>query len=362
MQITLNIIVSLAFMFWPFIFMMSPMMLDAPGSENNKANLTFIVLLLSYPIGISLLLWLFGGNYFGVNGLVLSIISTIVVVIAFSIFGYFGMLSNLARGIANSGYSIADNRVYYDGKLIEGADSGSFVILENDRYSFSISRYARDENYFYNDGVIVEGVISDNLQKTDINGDTYWQNSTQIIYGDQILAGANPDSFAGFEGFGGWAYSISNEQYFVYIYGKRLPDVDRKSFTPLNEFIAKDKNHIFEKENIILLGADAQSFELCDDHDFGKDNDHVYYMAHLQPFSIKDIDVESFEILDRGFLRDRNHIYYTHQYKSIEKLEQVDAASFEVTAYDESTNSDARDKNHYYYGEKIMGNRTLLSR
>ncbi len=337
--------------------MMSPMMLDAPGSENNKSNITYLVVFLSYPIGISLVLWLFSGNYFGVSGVTLLIVSTVVVVTACSVFGYFGMLSNLARGIANSGYSIANNGVYYDGKLIDLADAESFVILENAKNSSSISKYAKDKKYFYHNGDVVEGVKTDNLQQFAVGGDTYWRNSTQVIYDDQVLAGANPENIAGFESFRGWAYSISNNQFNAYIHGKSLPDVDRESFTPLNEFFAKDRHHIFEKDTIILAAADAQSFELFEDHDFGKDNKHVYYLTHMQPFLIQDIDVDSFEILDRGYVRDKDHIYYTHQYKSIEKLEHIDAASFEVTGYDELTDSDSRDKNRYYYGVKIVGDR-----
>ena len=359
MQIFINIFITFALMFWPFVFAMSPMMLDVPGSDNDKSQLVFIVLLLSYPISISLLLWIFGGSYFGVRGFTLTIISTIVIAIAFAVFGYFGMLSNLAKGIANSGYSIANNEVYYDGKRIDGADSASFVILDGDKFGHSISRYAKDRNQFYYGGVVVKGAIPDNLKKVDIDGDIYWLNSTQIIYDNMILLGANPDQFFGFEGFRyrGWTYSINNEQYFVYINGKHLPDVDRDSFTPLNEFVAKDKHHIYEKDEIILPEAEAESFELFEDHSFGKDKNHVYYMAHVKPFAVEDIDIESFEILDWSYLRDKNHIYYTHQYKSIEKLEQIDVASFEVTDYDESTNSHARDKSHYYYGAKIVGNR-----
>ena len=125
----------------------------------------------------------------------------------------------------------------------------------------------------------------------------------------------------------------------------------------MGDFIAKDEGHVFEQDKIILPDAEAKSFELLDDHDFGKDNYNVYYLSHSQPFAIKGIDVESFEILGRSYLRDKNHIYNTHQYESIEKLELVDAASFEATNYDATTNSDAKDKNHYYYDGEIVGDR-----
>lgn len=346
-------------MFWPFIFMMSPMMFDAPGSENDKSSVISALLFLSYPIVISLVLWMFGGNYFGVNGFTLTIISTAVIVLGFTVFGYFGMLSNLAKGIANSGYSIANSEVYYDGNRIDDADSESFVVLEGEGYSYNNLWHAKDKNYLYYSGVIVQGANTENLKPVKVYDDTYWLNSTQVIYGDGILPGANPDQFSGFEGIGlrGWTYSIRDEQYFVYFYGKRLPDVDRDSFTPLSEFFAKDKHHIFEKDQAILPDADAESFELFEDHSFGSDKNRIYYLAHTQPFSIKDIDKESFEILGWNYLGDKNHIYLIHQYKSIEKLDQIDVASFEVTAYDELTRSHARDKNHFYYDGEVVSNR-----
>ncbi len=359
MKIVANILITLAFMFWPILFAMSPMMLAAPGTENDKSQVGFVILLLSFPVAISLLLWIFGGSYFGISGLKLTIISTAVVVSGLTVFGYFGMYLNLTKGISNSGYSVAAGRVYYDGKVIEGADSESFSILEDDRYGSSIAYSAKDGSHLYHAGVIVQGAIPGNLKRIKINNETYWVNATQVILDDRVLQDANPQEFYGFENhdYSGWTYSTIGQRYTVYIHGKRLPGVDRDSFTPLSEFFAKDKNHIFKQDEIILPEANAEDFELLEYYDFGKDKNHIYYLAHLQPFAIKGIDVESFEILERGFLRDKNHVYVTHQYSSITRLEQADAASFEVTGYEDSTDSDARDKNHYYYGEKVVGNR-----
>ena len=46
-----------------------------------------------------------------------------------------------------------------------------------------------------------------------------------------------------------------------------------------------------------------------------------------------------------------------HQYESIQPLEQADVASFEVTGYDDTSKSEARDKNYFYYDGKIVANR-----
>ena len=356
MQILINIAATFAFMFWPMMFMMSPMMLGAPGADNDKDQLKTVILLLSYPIGISIFFWLFGIHYFGIDGFTLTIISSGIIAIALSIFGYFGMLLNLYRGIANSGYSVANHKVYYDAKLIKAADSDSFSIFDDDLLR-SCSRYAKDKLHFYYNGKTVEGFGIDGIYQRKIGGDTYWFNQNQVLYDDRILIGANPDNFDSFDEYTEWTYSISKEQFSVFKYGKRLPAVDKESFIPLSSYLAKDSNHIFKTDEIILPDADAQSFELFEDHSFGKDKNHIYYLETKEPFAIQGVDPASFEILDRGYLKDINHVYRIIQYEDIEKLEQADVASFEATPYDEASQSEARDKNHYYYDGKIVGNR-----
>lgn len=343
-------------MFWPLLLMMSPMMFDAPGSENDKSHATSMMLVLCYPIGLFILLWIFGGSYFGYSGLKLVIISGVIVVGALSVFGYFGMLLNLQKGIANSGYSVVDHNVYYDGKLLEGADGASFNTLSVERLR-GTPKYAKDKNSLYYSGKIVEGASIKALTIKIINMDEYWLNNEQVIYDGKILPDANPAEIEGFEGFTGWVYSMSEGRYIVYSYGVPLPAVDKSSFSPLNDFIAKDKHHVFEKHNIILKDADAVTFELLDDHSFGRDKNHVYYISTKIPFAVEGIDPDSFEILDRGYLKDKDNVYHVVQYERIEIMQQADVKTFEATQYDDVNKSEARDLKHYYYDGRIVGDR-----
>ncbi|MGV8934478.1 MAG: DKNYY domain-containing protein [Gallionellaceae bacterium] len=357
MQILINTVFTFVLMFWPIAMMMSPMMLDAPGSENDKGQLIIMMLFLCYPIGLFILLWLFGGSFFGVGGLKLAVVASVVIAIAFSVFGYFGMLANLHRGITNSGYSVADNKAYFRGKLIEGADAQSFNMLAENDGHYAGFNYATDKHFLYCDGKIVEGAIPDGIKKKFINTDAYLTNKTQVIYGDKILAGAHPGNFGGFDGFAAWTHSVNNDQYIVFNYGVPLPAVDKFTFTPLNDYIAKDKLHIFKNHIPILPAADAVSFVLLDNGDFAKDKHHIYYLATKSPFAVKDADPGSFKILERSYLKDKNNVYLVHQYESIEKLEHVIVGSFEATLYDDATNSEARDAKHYYYQGKVVGDR-----
>jgi hypothetical protein len=315
------------------------------------------MLVLCYPVGIFLLLGLTGTPYFGIGSLKLALISAVIIAIGFSMFGYYGLLSNTLKGIANSGYSVVGDEAYYDGKLIDHADGPSFAILYRDLYSFSRAYYAIDKQHLYYAGKVVPGALAEDIHEVENSRGMYWHNSQQIIYDDKVLPGANAGSFAVFEGFTGWSYSSNDDQYNVFCYGTALPVVDRDSFTPLNNFYARDKYRVFHKEKPILPEADAPSFELLPDHNFARDAHHVYYLATEQPFAIESTDPDSFEVLERGYARDSNHIYVVEQYLNVTKLEQADVDSFEVTQYDETTKSEAKDARHYYYDGKIVGDR-----
>ena len=357
MQTFINVVVTLILLPWPILLMMSPMMFDAPGSENSKNALIDLILILCYPVGIAVLYWLFGARYFGISGLTFTIISSVIVFSALSLFGFPERLQNLQKGITNSGYSVAENKVYYNAKPVEAADSESFHIFDAVESVLYMQDYARDKGHFYYLGNIVEGVTVDGLRRETINDETYWLNQNQVIYDDKILRGADPDNFSGFDGYPGWTHSVKDGQFIVFSYGDHLPIVDKESFTPLNEFYAKDKNQVFEKSRPILTEADAESFEFVDHSEFARDKDHVYYLSTEQPFAIAEADPESFEILDRGYAKDKNHVYHVIQYQSVEILRQADVSSFEVTKYDEKTKAEARDNRYLYNNGKVIGDR-----
>lgn len=354
MKIFMHIVVTFVLMFWPIMFMMSPMAFDAPGSDNNKSNVVGMMLTLCYPIGLFLILGMLGINYFGVNSFKLALVSLTIILIAFSLFGYFGLLFNALRGIANSGYSVVGDTAYNDGKPIDGADGKTFRVLDSRRYS-SLNHYALDRNHLYYDGKIVEDALAENIVEAGSGGSDYFRNSQQVIYRDMVLRGVAADGFAVFDRFANWAYSNIGSEYNVYYRGILLPAVEREAFVPLNDSFAKDKKQIFEGHTVVLTQADAASFELMRDRDFGKDNSQVYYLGTRPPVVVQDADPGSFEVLERGYARDRNHIFVIEQYANVVKLEQADIDTFEVTRYDDATKSEARDVNHYYYDGKVVG-------
>lgn len=359
MHIFINIAVTISLLLWlPFI-MMSPMIFDAPGSENDRRGVSHALIVLAYPLYIFLIMGVFGAKYFGVNSFICAGVSGAVIFCIFWLFGYFSMFRNLQRGIANSGYSITENAVYYNAKQIEHADRASFTLFnkENYQYEYSVSLYARDKFHFYFCGKVVEGVDPSNTHGEIVANDLYWLTDSQVILGNKILVGANPNNFSGYDGVTGWTYSTSQGETIIYSSGEALKNVDVASFQPLSDFIGKDKHHIFKKNDTILSGADAKSFELLPEHDFARDKHHVYYLATRNPVVIDGADPDSFEVLNRGYLKDKNHVYYVQQYERVNAMVMADPTSFVVTPYDEQTKSDANDKLHFYHGGEVVHTR-----
>lgn len=387
MQILAHSVVTLLLLFWLLLLMTSPMMFDAPGSDNKLKHVLVIMLVLAYPIGLFLILWLLGINYFGISSFKLAIISFAVISALFFVFGFFGMLLNLYKGIANTGYSTAKHKAYYNGKpiadsdgssfqffqgeghyqsayasdnkhiyyrgnIVEGGHGASFRILDSKPYSWS--EYAADRQHFYYRGRAVEGVSAVGLRKEIFHNESYWLNDSQVIYDGKVLAGANPDTFSDFDKYSGWTYSTDGEQYTVFNYGLALPPVDKATFTPLNSLIAKDKQHIFYKNQFILSGADAATFELLEGDYFARDKQFIYCLGEERSFAAEDIDPESFEILARNYLKDKHNVYFLSYHQRIETLAQADPRTFEVTGYDSDTETDARDKHHFYLNGKLV--------
>lgn len=351
MIVLLNIITTFLLLFWPMMFMMSPMAFDAPGSTNDSSKIYSLILILCYPIAIFTLYTIFNIDYFGFKTEKLLVISSVVILVLFIFFGYFSLLFNAILGIANDGYSVVNNKVYYDGKVIRHADPGSFIDLSPDRYSGD--RYAKDNNRVYYRGKVIEGVSSHNLKILEIAGDTYLKNDSYILLYGEIIPDANPDTFSAFKDINNWTYSITNSQFTAYFRGEKIASTDQITFTPLNEKIAKDNNNIYKYGEVVLNEADAKSFELIKYGRFAKDKNYVYLMDSNPPIKIDGIDTNSVEVLERDYLKDKNHIYFSGN-ENIETINEADVLSFTVTGYDHSTSSEAKDKNNFYFRGNII--------
>lgn len=359
MHIVMSIITTFALMAWPLIVMMSPMMLAAPGSQDNKTTVLSVMLFLLYPVAIFIFLGLFGINYLGLNSFLLAKISAIVVSVIFVFFGYSSLFINMIKGVPNSGYAVVNDTVYFSGKELTGADPNSFTAYDGQDYEneHSASLYASDKHSFYYFGKRVENVDPCNITGRLIGHTLYWFNDTQVVLRNQIIEAANPHTFACLDE--NWSYSETDGEYTIYYNAERLKSADFDSFRVLFGAYATDKSHLYYGADIIAPEADLKTFEILTTHyEFAHDINNIYYLSGSETHAVEGLDLNTFEELKRSYIKDKSAVYYHSYSDGVQRINEADVTSFAVTDYDETTHSDAGDKNYYYMRGEIVAAKT----
>jgi hypothetical protein len=124
-----------------------------------------------------------------------------------------------------------------------------------------------------------------------------------------LLFGCGPKESPFKERNGVWYYNLAP-----------IAEADAKSFQPLTEHYAKDKNRVYYAETYrdgrdyfttkrnrvwVIEGADAATFRYID-RGYARDRASMFFQGLF--FPVKDID--TFELLDYGFAKDRISGYY----------------------------------------------------
>src|SRR5690606_29224295 len=81
MLLIAQIITTFLLLFWPLLFMMSPMAFDAPGSENNRSHVIGMMVFLCYPIPLCAAYWIMGSELWGISGRTLTLIASAVIIL-----------------------------------------------------------------------------------------------------------------------------------------------------------------------------------------------------------------------------------------------------------------------------------------
>ena len=185
-----------------------------------------------------------------------------------------------------------------------------------------------------------------------ILGSNYSIYKGNVYYGNEILEGANPKT-AELIGF-----SLLKDDKNVYYMGKKIENADIISFKVLNEYSAKDKNHVYIGNSSIGLWKldkieNPETFEFLSDtintdSFYGKDRYNVYYINRIFlscfgtytwiGFKVEGINKDKVEVLNNWFIKDDKNIYFKGKI-----LEGVDYNTFEVLP-----NGDGKDKNRSY--------------
>ncbi|MFZ6656647.1 DKNYY domain-containing protein [Undibacterium sp. TJN19] len=358
MKLFLDIVSTLALIVWPLFMMMSAMLFDAPGSEANKSNLGFLLFIIFYPVIIFAAYKLFGMTYFRISANKALVTSVVLTVLIALLFDYPWFIMNTMAGIPSSGYFVKEDKVYYYGKTIGGAQAASFKVIGK-----QYQQYATDEKHVYFNGKLIDvadpasftGISHPKSQPEDEGNPLFWKDKTHVYIEGHTLSGARP---AEFRHLGG-RYGSDSQQ--VYYGWQALEGADPASFQLLNPNMAKDDKLVFVLDKACKLNAPASQFRLLTDQDlavYATDGQHVYavFFGAEDPLQlVVDADPASFSLLERAYVKDNKRVYYRDS--SLRKmilLEAAHAASFVAGNYDNATGSDAHDHTHYYLGGALV--------
>ncbi|MFZ6873469.1 DKNYY domain-containing protein [Undibacterium sp. Di27W] len=357
MKLFLDILSTLALLVWPLLMMMSPMLFDAPGSENNKSNLTFLLFVIFYPVIIFVCYKLFGMTYFRISADRALLVCVVLTVLVALVFGYPRFIMNVVAGISGNGYFVKEDKVYYYGKPLNSALASTFKTIGG-----QYARYALDEKHVYFDGRLIEGadagsftgVSNPNAQAGEERFTLFWKDQAHVYLEGRILPGAKA---AEFRHLGG-RYGSDNQQ--VYYGWQVLQGGNPASFQLLNPDMGKDDKQVFVFDKACKLNAPTAHFHLLSNQDlavYATDGQFLYavFFGAMEPLQVvTDADPATFTLLERSYFKDNKRVYYRDSsQKKVILLEAADAAGFVAGNYDSATDSDAHDGAHYYLAGKL---------
>ncbi len=346
---------------WGGMIIMSPMMYAAEFYDKEVSNIYSFAAMLLFPVPLLMIMSYFNYQLLSFDSAKVAKFVTVIAFLVLYASGSFTKLLNLHKGINNSGYTITESKIYYNAKVLEQADITSFSLLTNDDLLDRVSRhdisgYATDKNHLYSKGAVVKNFSPKNIRFLVLQDRAFLVNDSEVLTGNHILEKAIPERFNVFEEHSHWAFSNNDDGYHVYFSELKLPTVDKNSFKLLSYFYAKDKDNIFDKNTKILEQSDAKTFEILSrDGRFAYDKNTVFFINSTTPHALGNIDHTTlFPLKVDSYLKDKNNIYHVEQYKTLHKL-NADYDSFITHNFDEATQSDANDKNHYFYNGKVVG-------
>lgn len=345
MKIFFNLIICCLLLFWSGAVMMSPMMFDAPQSTNSRSTIFMLIAIYFFPV------FLFGVfRYFSATFLTISvdkilIAFAIIAVLLNIVFGIPKLLSNSLRGISSTDYTVNAKGVYYSGVKIADADPTTFK-----RYgTTSLDLYSHDQHHVFYGGKTLSGADPKTFMPMMFNNQDsgFWKDQNQVYYKGTALEKSNASDFTILGGL----YAKSSTT--VYYGSQVLNDADVKSFIFLESGLAKDKSDLYLYGKTLKMGVDLTTLRIYP-YDpaigirFIHDAHKVYVLAIQTPQAIPDADPASFKIMERSYLKDKNHVYFYNN-TQVSVITGADAASFEVLPnYDSVHQAEAKDQSHYY--------------
>lgn len=159
------------------------------------------------------------------------------------------------------GYEIVSFFVLHFGSIVWGAHKKTFEVFEG-------NLFARDKKHVYWASEKVDGADRNTFQPIAFN---YGKDSNYVFRTCRILQGADPNTFQVLKTF----YAKDDKR--VYWQNEIIAGCHTDGFDILNTqiYLSCDKNNVFLEDKLIA-GADPLSFSVIDDFYF-KDKEHMFF-------------------------------------------------------------------------------------
>ena len=242
------------------------------------------------------------------------------------------------------------NNVYYRNVPMKGIDPKTFEPFVN--YTHVKDKNGIHHFYLFNDDLVVEKVeLSPEIDLKTLqsfeNYAEYSKDKNNVYYDFQKIEGADIKTF---EPDG---YSIGKDKTGVYYKTHKINGIDVNSTEVLENEFYKDKNNIYYR-NKKLENFKPENFEVISSSLVGQNEDFYYFTEdenNNTKFILlenKNVDAETFEVLDEEYTKDKNNVYYKGKI-----LKGADVKTFDIHYNKNDNGYKIKDKNKVY---KIVNN------
>ena len=237
------------------------------------------------------------------------------------------------------------NNIYYEDVPMKGIDPKTFEPFVN--YTHVKDKNGIHHFYQFNDDLVVEKVeLSPEIDLKTLqsfeNYAEYSKDKNNVYYDFQKIEGADIKTFEPEEFF------IGKDKKGVYYKTHKINGIDVNSTEVLENEFYKDKNNIYYR-NKKLENFKPENFEVISSSLVGQNEDFYYFTEdenNNTKFILlenKNVDAETFEVLDEEYTKDKNNVYYKGKI-----LKGADVKTFDIH-YNKSDNGyKIKDKNKVY--------------
>lgn len=356
MKILIDIITLGLVSFWLIAFPISAMMFGGPGATEDPNRVYFVCGLLTYPIIIFFIYYVFNIQFFKLSPSTPLIISFVIIGIGFKLFSYDKLLINTVRKLSSSGYSVKDNKAYYQGTLIKGAEGKSFSPIIIDPQNPSMTNYSKDLHkvYFKTQAITDADPNTFQLVQDALSPHLYFFDKSNVYFKGKIVAKKSERME-----FKSGYLRLDNQV----LYGELVMEAEPQTFQVLENHIyySKDAKKIFFEGEAILSMANAESFKLIEPGWVAVDDKNIYRMNYKDSYLIEGAHRGSFKMApgtgprQGSYYLDQNKVYYISgpgQKHTV--IDDVNLESFKTIPHDNKNKANAFDGVRYWYDGKSV--------